>query len=168
MIAKLENVALIEKRGIEVGNIFQLGYHYSSKMSGAVYVDRDGKDKPFYMGCYGIGLGRTMAAIVEKYHDDRGIIWPASVAPFQVYMVSLANTEQRAESVYNQLTQAGIETLWDDRIDAAAGVKFTDADLIGVPVRLVISERNKDKIEWKPRDSKAADLLSLEEVLQRL
>ncbi len=160
--------SLTEKRGIEVGNIFQLGYHYSSKMSGAVYVDSDGKEKPFYMGCYGIGLGRTMAAIIEKHHDDKGILWPASVAPFQVHLISLANAEQRAEAVYGQLTQAGIDTLWDDRADAAAGVKFTDADLIGIPVRLVVSERNKDKIEWKPRDSKTAELLSFDEILQRL
>ena len=137
-------------------------------MSGAVYVDNDGKEKPFYMGCYGIGLGRTMAAIVEKHHDDKGIRWPDSVAPFRVHLVSLANTEARAGAVYQQLIQAGIDTLWDDRAEAAAGVKFTDADLIGIPVRLVVSERNKGQIEWKARDSKTAELLSLDEVIQRL
>lgn len=159
---------LTEKRGIEVGNIFQLGYHYSGKMNGAVYMDSDSREKPFYMGCYGIGLGRTMAAIVEKHHDDRGIIWPESVAPFQVHLISLAKAEQRAESVYSRLTQAGIATLWDDRTDATAGVKFMDADLLGIPVRLVVSERNKDKIEWKPRDGEVAELLDFEVVLQRL
>jgi prolyl-tRNA synthetase len=158
---------LIEKRGIEVGNIFQLGYHYSSKMDGAVFVDQDGKEKPYYMGCYGIGIGRTLAAIVEKSHDERGIIWPEAVAPFQVHMVSLGNIEDKAEAIYNRLCDVGIDVLWDDRAEAA-GVKFTDADLIGVPVRLVVSERNKDKIEWKRRDSKNAELLTLDEVLGRL
>jgi prolyl-tRNA synthetase len=158
---------LIEKRGIEVGNIFQLGYHYSSKMEGATFIDQDGKEKPYYMGCYGIGIGRTMAAIVEKYNDDRGIIWPEAVAPFQVHLVSLAGSDQKAEAIYNRLRDTRIDVLWDDRSEAA-GVKFTDADLIGVPIRLVISERNKDKIEWKRRDSKNAELLSLDEVLERL
>jgi len=160
--------ALAEKRGIEVGNIFQLGYHYSARMAGAVYMDSTGKENPFYMGCYGIGLGRTMAAIVEKFHDDKGILWPEAVAPFHVHLISLARAEQRAEEVYNRLSKAGIATLWDDRADAAAGVKFTDADLIGIPVRLVVSERNKDQIEWKRRDSKATERLDLDEVLARL
>ena len=80
---------LIEKKGIEVGNIFQLGYHYSNKMKGATYIDADGKEKPFYMGCYGIGVGRSMATIVEKYHDDRGIIWPKEIAPFLVHLIEL-------------------------------------------------------------------------------
>jgi len=159
---------LVEKRGIEVGNIFQLGYHYSSKMAGAVFMDRDGKEKPYYMGCYGIGLGRTMAAVVEKYHDDKGMLWPESIAPYRVHLVSLKNAEARAEVVYDQLTRAGIDVLWDDRLDVAAGVKFTDADLIGNPIRLVISERNKDQIEWKPRAAKAAELLSLDDVIARL
>ncbi len=163
-----ENGQLLrEKRGIEVGNIFQLGYHYASKMAGAVYVDRDGKEKPFYMGCYGIGLGRTMAAIVEKYHDAKGILWPEAVAPYQVHLISLANAA-RAEFVYHQLRASGIDVLWDDRADATAGVKFTDADLIGIPVRLVVSERNKDMIEWKRRDSNTPELLSLDAAMNRL
>jgi prolyl-tRNA synthetase len=160
---------LIEKRGIEVGNIFQLGYHYSAKMEGATFVDQDGKEKPYYMGCYGIGIGRTLAAIVEKYHDDRGILWPEAVAPFQAHLVSLGDGE-KAEAVYNRLREAGIDVLWDDRSEPA-GVKFTDADLIGAPIRLVVSERNKDKIEWKPRAAvgrESAELLSLDEVLARL
>src|SRR5581483_5160526 len=158
---------LIEKRGIEVANIFQLGYHYSARMEGAVFVDQDGKEKPLYMGCYGIGLGRTLAAIVEKYHDDRGICWPEAVAPFQVHLISLGGSDQKAEAVYRHLTDAGLSVLWDDRADSP-GVKFADADLVGIPVRLVVSERNKGKLEWKRRDSRTAELLELDAVVERL
>lgn len=158
---------LIEKRGIEVGNIFQLGYHYSTKMAGAVFVDQDGKEKPYYMGCYGIGLGRTMAAIVEIYNDDKGIIWPDAVAPYQVHLVSLAGVEEQATEIYAQLNAAGIEVLWDDR-DVSAGVKFGDADLLGIPIRLVISKRTQDKLEWKRRDRETSELLDLQEALARL
>jgi prolyl-tRNA synthetase len=158
---------LTEKRGIEVGNIFQLGYHYSSKMQGAVYVDQDGKEKPLYMGCYGIGVGRTLAAVVEKHHDSKGILWPEAIAPFRVHLVSLAGSDARAEQVYEKLLSARIDVLWDDRAEAA-GVKFNDADLIGIPVRLVVSERNGEKIEWKRRDATSAELLDMDEVVQRL
>ena len=154
---------LREKRGIEVGNIFQLGYHYTNLMKGAVFVDEDGKEKPYYMGCYGIGIGRTMAAVVEKYHDDKGIIWPEAVAPYQVHLIGLID----ADDVYKKLVGAGIEVLYDDR-DESAGVKFADADLIGIPVRLVVSEKTQDKVEWKERDSDKVEFMSVEEVIQRL
>ncbi len=158
---------LIEKRGIEVGNIFQLGYHYSSKMRGATYVDEDGKDKPFYMGCYGIGLGRTLATIVEQYHDERGICWPDSVAPYDVHLVSLRGGEAKAAELYATLQARGIEVLWDDR-DATPGVKFSDADFIGIPIRLVISQKTGDKIEFKRRTEKSAELLTWDEVFEQL
>jgi prolyl-tRNA synthetase len=158
---------LIEKRGIEVGNIFQLGLHYTNLMSGATFTDKDGQDKPYYMGCYGIGLGRTMATIIEKHHDDKGIAWPKEIAPFQVQLVSLAGAEQRANEVYNQLLKAGIEVLWDDR-DESAGVKFADADLIGNPVRLVVSTRTKDQVEWKQRTNDKTELLDLKTVIVKL
>jgi prolyl-tRNA synthetase len=158
---------LIEKQGIEVGNIFQLGLHYTNLMSGATFTDRDGQGKPYYMGCYGIGLGRTLAAIIEKHHDDKGITWPEVVAPFQVQLISLAGTEKRAEEVYSQLSKADIEVLWDDR-DESAGVKFADADLIGNPVRLVVSTRTKDQVEWKKRTDKKIELLDLKTVIKRL
>ncbi|MFH1959152.1 MAG: proline--tRNA ligase [Patescibacteria group bacterium] len=158
---------LIEKRGIEVGNIFQLGLHYTNLMSGATFTDKDGQEKPYYMGCYGIGLGRTMAAIIEKHHDEKGIIWSEAVAPFQVQLISLAGAEKRAGEIYNQLLKAGVEVLWDDR-DESAGAKFADADLIGIPVRLVVSDRTKDKIEWKKRTSKETELLDLQTVIKRL
>lgn len=159
--------ALLEKRGIEVGNIFQLGYHYSTKMKNAVFIDQDGKTKPYYMGCYGIGLGRTMAAVVETHTDDRGIIWPDSIAPYQVHLVSLKGGEEQAEQLYRQLLKAGVEVLWDDR-DLSAGAKFADADLIGIPTRLVVSQKTAGQVEWKRRDTKTAEVISEQEVMSRL
>ncbi len=155
---------LEEKRGIEVGNIFQLGYHYTNLMKGATFIDENGQEKKYYMGCYGIGIGRTMAAVVEKFHDDKGIIWPAAVAPYQAHLISLKTDGQK---IYDELVKAGIEVLWDDREDVSAGVKFADADLIGIPVRLVVSQKTKDMIEWKLREKQEAELLTINEIVQR-
>ncbi|MDO8451688.1 MAG: proline--tRNA ligase, partial [bacterium] len=141
---------LREKRGIEVGNIFQLGYHYTNLMKGATFADENGKQSPFYMGCYGIGIGRSIAAVVEAHHDDRGILWPESIAPFAVHLVSLPGGEDTARKVYQTLIDRGIDVLWDDR-SASAGEKFSDADLIGVPIRLVTSQKLGDTVEVKPR-----------------
>ena len=161
---------LVEKRGIEVGNIFQLGYHYSKKMKDAVYVDQTGKLRPFYMGCYGIGIGRTLAAIVEKFHDDRGIIWPESVAPYKYHLIGLdlndKKVKDRASKIYRQLTISDKQdVLFDDREDVTAGVKFADADLIGIPYRLVVSKRTGDKIELKKRAGKTSQLVSLDKLV---
>lgn len=161
------HTALLERRGIEVGNIFQLGYHYSTKMAGAVYADSDGTEKPFYMGCYGIGLGRTLATIAEIYNDDKGLIWPASVTPYHVYLISLRGREDDAANLHDQLEAAGYEVLWDDR-DESPGAKFTNADLLGIPVRLVMSSRTGDQIEWKARTDESAELVSYDEMLSRL
>ena len=158
---------LVEKLGIEVGNIFQLGYHYSEKMKGAVYVDDNGKEKPFYMGCYGIGLGRTLATIVENYHDEHGICWPKSVTPFHVHLISLRGREDDAAQLHNDLQTQGFDVLWDDR-DESPGVKFSNADLIGIPVRLVVSKRTGDKIEFKFRTETESELLETAEVFERL
>ncbi len=155
---------LIEKRGIEVGNIFQLGYHYSKKMENATFIDKDGKAKPYYMGCYGIGLGRTMAAIVEKHHDKRGIIWPETVAPFKVHLVALSGGEDTAEKIYQELKKADTEVLYDDR-NESAGVKLADADLIGCPIRLVTSKRNGKQVEFKKRTEKEGMLMEIEEAI---
>lgn len=157
------------KKGIEVGNIFQLGYHYSKKMKDATFIDHDGKAKPFYMGCYGIGIGRTMAAIVEKFHDERGIVWPESVAPFKYHLIGLdlkdEKMKKRAFQIYEQLTMNNeLEVLFDDREDVSAGEKFFDADLIGIPHRLVISKRTGDKVEYKRRDAKETKLVNLNEI----
>jgi len=158
---------LIEKRGIEVGNIFQLGFHYSSKMKDATFVDAEGKDQPYYMGCYGFGLARTLTTIVEKYHDEKGITWPEAVAPFAVHLISIRENA-KAEEIYNKLEAAGVEVLYDDREDVSAGQKFADCDLIGIPVRLVVSSKTGDKIEWKKRNEKESEVLTFDEVLNRL
>lgn len=162
---------LVAKKGIEVGNIFQLGLHYSSKMEGAHFIDEKGEAKPYYMGCYGIGLARTLATIVEVMNDEKGIIWPESVAPYQVHVVGLdledAAIKAKVEDVYNQLLSAGIEVLYDDR-NARAGEKFADADLIGIPVRVVVSKKTGEKLEVKKRGEKETDFKSLEELIKTL
>lgn len=160
---------LVEKRGIEVGNVFQLGYHYSNKMKGAVYVDADGKEKPFYMGCYGIGIGRTMAAVVEIYNDAKGITWPSSSAPFQVHLIALDGAESETDKLYNEMLQKGIEVLYDNR-DKTAGEKFADADLIGLPIRILISKKTllQNSCEFKERTEKEFKLVPLADVLNLL
>jgi len=153
---------LKEKRGIEVGNIFQLGFHYSSKMKGAEFTDTDGTKKPYYMGCYGIGLGRSLATLVEICNDDKGIIWPESVAPYKVHLIGLDLDE--AEKVYRLLEAEGIEVLFDDR-DVSAGTKFADADLIGIPIRVVVSKRNEGKLEVKRRNSEQTEFKTLKQLV---
>ncbi|MBI2601030.1 proline--tRNA ligase [Candidatus Daviesbacteria bacterium] len=161
---------LTAKKGIEVGNIFQLGFHYSSKMRGANFVDKNGKPQPYYMGCYGIGLGRTLASVAEVSCDDQGIIWPLSVAPFQVHLVGLdlkgESVKREAERVYKLLQVEGIEVLFDDRIDVSPGAKFADADLIGVPFRVVISNKTGKTLEVKKRGSKQTEFLTLSSLIE--
>jgi len=163
---------LVEKKGIEVGNIFQLGYHYSKKMKGATYMDQHGEEQAYYMGCYGIGIGRTLATIVEKYHDTYGILWPENVAPYTVHLVGLDLNDETIKSnvhtIYKKLQENGIEVLFDDREDVRPGAKFAVADLIGNPVRLVVSKRTEDKIEWKRRSEKETELIDIDEVIKRV
>jgi len=163
---------LTESKGIEVGNIFQLGYHYSTKMDGATFTSEDGSLQKYYMGCYGIGIGRTLATIVEVHHDDKGIIWPSQVAPYLVHLIGLdlqnEEIKTKVDALYAKLQEAEIEVLYDDRENTRAGEKFADADLIGIPVRLVISKRTGDNIEWKRRDEAKTELLTETETLQRL
>lgn len=165
-----DGVPLIGKKGIEVGNIFQLGFHYSLKMDGAHFMDKDGKQKPYYMGCYGIGIARTMATIVEIYHDDKGIIWPGAVAPYKVHLVGLNleddKVRHQAEKVYNLLQAEGVEVLYDDREDISAGEKFADADLIGLPYRVVISHKTGYNLEVKKRDSTHTTFMSFGELIK--
>ncbi|MEI8078935.1 MAG: proline--tRNA ligase [bacterium] len=147
---------LIEKRGIEVGNIFQLGTRYSEKM-GVNFLDQNGKAKPAVMGCYGIGVGRTMAAVIEQNHDQYGPIWPLSIAPFQVHLVALnygqPEVKAAAEQLYAELQATGLEVIFDDRGEKA-GFAFADADLIGAPLRLIVSPKSlpENKVEFKKRD----------------
>lgn len=166
---------LIEKKGIEVGNIFQLGYHYTSLMKGANFTDVDNTEKPYYMGCYGIGLGRTLATIVEKYHDDKGIIWPESVAPFKVHLISLvgkenAEVQAAADKLYADLQDAGVEVLYDDRADVSAGEKFADSDLMGIPNRIVVSTKTlaEASVELKKRSDSNIAMVSITEVVSNI
>jgi len=129
-------------RGIEVGHIFQLGTKYSEKLK-AEFIDENGQSKPFIMGCYGIGISRLVAATIEQSADERGIIWPMSTAPYQVQLIRLGAEEgitEEGDALYEELSAAGFEVLYDDR-KASAGVKFTDADLIGVPIQLVVGKK---------------------------
>jgi prolyl-tRNA synthetase len=134
---------LIFKRGIEVGQVFKLGTKYSSKL-GAKFLDKDSTEKPCIMGCYGIGINRIVASAIEISRDDDGIIWPISIASYEVIIVPAGNNEEiikAAEKLYNELTAAGVEVLLDDR-DARGGVKFKDADLIGIPIRITIGAKS--------------------------
>ena len=158
-------------RGIEVGHIFKLGTKYSELM-GAYYKDENMQDQLIVMGCYGVGVSRTLAAVVEQCHDDDGIIWPVSVAPFHA-IVTIVNygdkkQEEIAEEIYNELRAAGVETLLDDR-DERAGVKFKDADLIGIPVRINVGKKAGDGIvEYKLRREKKMDEVDKEEAVRRV
>jgi prolyl-tRNA synthetase len=163
---------LIERKGIEVGNIFQLGYHYSDLMNGAEYTDETGKRQKYYMGCYGIGIGRTMAAVAEIHNDDRGIVWPENIAPYKVYLVRIGDDNEvieAADSLYNELGDIGIEVLYDDR-DVRPGEKFADADLIGIPHRVVVSSKTIDlkKYEHKTRTADSSDMLDKSELFDLL
>ena len=158
-------------RGVEVGHIFKLGTFFSESL-GANYLDAEGRNLPITMGCYGIGVGRLLAAAIEQNNDDRGIVFPHPIAPYQVHLVglNLSNEDVAAagESLYDELNAAGIETLYDDRPDAAAGVKFNDADLIGLPVRLVISPRNLNNgvVEVRGRQEEEATTVPLADVVE--
>jgi len=155
-------------RGVEIGNTFKLGLKYSQSM-GATYLDGEGKEKPVVMGCYGIGLGRLAACVVESHHDDKGIIWPLPVAPYQVHLVALGANEDvadRADEVYREVAGRGISVLYDDR-DASAGVKFNDADLMGMPLRITVSKRNlkQSAVEVKVRREPDAGIVQLCELV---
>jgi prolyl-tRNA synthetase len=160
---------LSSARGIEVGHVFKLGTFISERF-GASFLDNDGASRPIVMGCYGIGLGRLLAAIVEQSHDNKGIIWPLSVAPHQVHLCPL-NLEKSAvlptaERIYQELQKEGIEVLFDDRGDSP-GVKFNDADLLGIPLRLTLSPRTlqSQSVEAKWRTEREAQLLPLENLV---
>lgn len=163
---------LEEAKGIEVGHIFKLGTKYSEAMN-CRYLDSEGKSRPVIMGCYGIGVSRIAAACVEQSHDDKGIIWPIQIAPFHVHLIGLNLEDQSvadaAEKAYAKLESEGIETLYDDR-QLRAGEKFSDADLLGIPVRITISKRTMEqgKVEFKLRKEPKAELITLEEAISKV
>ncbi|NTU69592.1 prolyl-tRNA synthetase [bacterium] len=154
-----------KEKAIEVGNIFKLMDKFSNSFN-LKYVDEEGKEKPIMMGCYGIGIGRLMGTAVETFHDKDGIIWPKNIAPYSVYLIDL-NEPEAAKKVYNDLQKAGIEVLWDDR-DVSASEKFKDADLIGLPLRVVISKRTLgDKgVEVKERIEEKGKIVGLKNIVQ--
>ncbi|SFG49752.1 prolyl-tRNA synthetase [Desulfotomaculum arcticum] len=162
--------ALLEARGIEVGQIFKLRDKYS-KVLGATFLDENGKAKPFVMGCYGIGVTRTMAAAVEQNHDDKGIIWPVQIAPYHVIVVPISNKDQEqvqtAEKLYQDLVAAGIETVLDDRPDRA-GVKFKDADLVGYPFRITVGSKGlaEGKVEFYSRCKGEVAMVPLNNIVE--
>ncbi len=160
-------------KAIEVGNIFKLGTKFSEPV-GLTYKDKQGKNLPVVMGCYGIGVDRLMGAIVEVHHDEKGIIWPEETAPFKVHLLMIGEgtpeLQKFADSVYNQLVKDGVEVLFDDREGLSAGEKFFDADLIGLPWRLIVSEKTmvQEKVEIKKRGEKEAKLLKIQEFLKSI
>ncbi len=153
----------------EVGNVFDLGQKYSKAFDMTFNDTEDNKQFPI-MGCYGIGISRTMGVIVEKYNDERGIIWPASIAPYTVHLASLNTNDEsvikRADEVYEILTKSGIEVLYDERTDVGAGQKLGEADMIGCPIRLVVSTKTGDQVELKKRNAKDAQLISLDDAIE--
>lgn len=159
-----------ESKAIEVGNIFKFGTVYSEKM-GVNVTDKDGSRKTLHFASYGIGITRLIGTLVELFHDDKGIVWPKTVAPYQAHLVAISDQQsvasKAADKVYERLLSENIEVLYDDR-DVSVGEKFNDADLIGIPVRLVVSPKTGDKIEWKERASDKTETVSLEEALKRL
>ncbi len=165
------NAPMKLERGIEVGNIFQLGTRYTEKM-GATYLDKDGKAQPVVMGSYGIGIGRNAAAVVEQRHDERGIVWPISIAPYHVSLLSLgkeAEVIEATDRLFAELEAAGVEVLYDDRADRP-GVKFTDAELIGNPIRLSISKRTlgAGEVELRLRTETDSEMVPADEVVGRV
>lgn len=156
-------------RAIEVGNIFRFWKSYSEKMN-VVFADEKGEKSHPFLASYGIGITRVIGALVEVFHDDKGIIWPKEVAPYDAHLVHIEDpdTEPRVQEVYETLTKAGIDVLWDDREDTGAGEKFADSDLIGIPVRLVVSGKTGDKVEWKARDNDKTEMLTLDEAVSKL
>jgi prolyl-tRNA synthetase len=163
---KMESV-----KAIEVGNIFKLGTRFSDDCD-AQFADANGQNKSMIMGCYGLGPSRVMGTIAECLSDERGLIWPKEVAPFDMHLVSLAQEDQvkDVDAVYEKLKAAGIDVLYDDRPDVRAGGKLADADLIGIPHRLVVSKKTLEsqKVEWKERTKTEATLVGLDEFINHL
>lgn len=162
---------LVFKKGIEVGNTFKLGTKYSESL-GLNYSDEENKLKPVVMGCYGIGIERIIAAVVEQNNDEKGIIWPINIAPYKVSIVLISNKDEKqkqvAEDLYKKLTELGIDTILDDR-DERPGVKFNDMDLIGIPIRITVGKKVEDnKVEFKMRNSEEVKEIEINSVIEEI
>ncbi len=161
-----------EKKAIEIGHIFKLGTKYSQPLC-ALFTDENGKRRPMIMGCYGIGVSRMVAAVIETNHDENGIIWPKEISPFDVIILPLnmsdAQTKDTAFKLYQELTALGVEALLDDR-DERSGVKFNDADLIGIPLRIVIGPKNlkENKLEVQKRKDKSVEVVSIDQAVGKI
>jgi prolyl-tRNA synthetase len=155
-------------RGVEVGNIFKLGTRYSGDM-GALFLDQDGESRPVIMGSYGIGSGRLLACVAEEHNDPDGLVLPISIAPYEVHLIALKDGEDAAEMLYAELQEAGLEVLYDDR-EESPGVKFADADLIGIPIRLTVSKKTlqEDGVELKLRGQDERHIIPRVDILQVL
>lgn len=172
--SKCNGTQFRETKASEVGNIFQLKNKFSSAFD-LSYTTEDGGKKPVLMGCYGIGTSRLVGVLVEKYHDDKGIIWPENVAPFRVHVIALPgktaeNVFAASDALYTELVEAGVEVLYDDRADVSAGEKFADSDLIGIPHRAVMSAKTlaQQSVELKKRSETESELISLKDILKYL
>jgi len=161
--------SFVEKKAVEVGNIFKLGTKYSLPFD-LKFKDKDGSEKPVIMGCYGIGLSRAMGAVVEANHDEKGIIWPKEIAPFLVHLIDIESANKKvkatAQKIYQDLQKQGVQVLYDDREDKSAGEKFAEADLIGIPYRIVVSEKTlaKNSVELKERNKKQVKLVKIKQL----
>ncbi len=169
---ELSKEALVEKRAVEVGNIFTLSTKFSDAL-GLKFQTEEGENKSVFMGSYGIGPGRVMGTVVETLSDDKGIIWPESIAPFKLHLLALGEDEavtKEAQKVYESLLDAGVEVLFDDRVGMTAGEKFADADLLGMPYRAVVSARSMKEggIEIKKRTEEKGKVISQDELLKML
>ena len=167
----IDKATLKPMKSAEVGNIFKFGTEKSEKV-GFYFTDAEGQQKPIYLASYGIGITRVMGVIVEKFSDEKGIVWPESIAPFKVHLIALGKTDEvkaKAEQIYTELLKKDVEVFFDDREGVSAGEKFADSDLIGIPHRLVISERSSEKggVEYKKRTESEASIISFEDIVGR-
>jgi prolyl-tRNA synthetase len=162
---------LEQVKACEVGNIFPLGTKFTTAFD-YTYTDEQGQKQPVYMGCYGIGPSRLMGVITEKFADEKGLVWPAAIAPFSLHLIAISKDKDSeasklAEDIYTKLTQVGVEVLFDDR-DEGAGSKFADSDLIGIPMRVVVSDKSLEKggVEIKERTSDQSEIVTIEQLLK--
>jgi len=161
----------VEKNAVEVGNIFSLGTKYTKEL-GLKFKDEDGQEKEIVMGCYGMGVSRMMGLLAEHFSDDKGLVWPKEVSPFHVYLISIGSNDEvssKAQELYEMLQSKGIKVLFDDR-DVRPGEKFADADLMGIPYRVVISDKNIDqnKFEVKARTEEEPKMVETEKLLEEI